>query len=415
MTARRPPSLGSEESRPIALDSSDTVADPVPVFAELVGQDHVVEVLAQAATAAAAVLRGEAGVGMTHAWLFTGPPGSGRSTAARAFAAALQCPNLGCGQCPACHTVLAGTAADVELVRPSGLSYGVGDTRDLVRRAALSPSGGRWQVIVLEDADRLTEDAANALLKAIEEPPARTVWLLCTPAADDLVPTIRSRCRLVPLQTPPVRAVADVLVTRDGVDPAMAAFAARAAQGHIGRAKRLATDERARLRRAEVLRVPLQVVDVPSCLTAAANLVEAAEEEAREATVELDAVETAELRTAYGEGSSGRGLARGAEPALKDLERRQRTRAKRLQRDAIDRALVDLASFYRDVITVQVGAEVPLTNDEMRPAVRRVAESSTAEQSLRRVDAILACREAVDANVAPLLAVEAMTLTLRAP
>jgi len=309
-----------------------------------------------------------------------------------------------------------GTHADVEIVRPSGLSYGVADTRDLVRRAALSPAAGRWQVIVVEDADRLTDDAANALLKAIEEPPPRTVWLLCTPSADDLVPTIRSRCRLMTLRTPPAGAVADVLVRRDGIDPVAAAFAARAAQGHIGRARRLATDERARERRAEVLRVPLRVGDVGSCLKAAAVLVEAAEEEARESTSEVDASETEELRRALGEGATGRGvkgMVRGAEGALKDLERRQKARAKRMQRDALDRALVDLTSFYRDVLAVQVRSGVPLTNEELRSVVVQVAERSTADQSLRRVEAILACREAIDANVAPLLAVEAMTLSLR--
>lgn len=387
-----------------------------PVFDDLVGQEPVVTELRNAVSAAAATLRGESVAGMTHAWLFTGPPGSGRSTAARAFAAALQCPQQGCGACPACHTVLMGTHADVEVVRPSGLSYGVADTRDLVRRAALSPAGGRWQVIVVEDADRLTEDAANALLKAIEEPPPRTVWLLCTPSADDLVPTIRSRCRLMSLRTPPVGAVADVLVRRDGVDPVTAAFAARAAQGHIGRARRLATDERARQRRAEVLRMPVQVGDVGGCLKAAAALVDAAEEEARESTAEVDAAETGDLRRALGEGATGRGvkgLVRGAEGALKDLERRQKARAKRMQRDALDRALVDLISFYRDVLAVQVRSGVSLTNDELRSMVVQMAERSTPEQSLRRVEAILACREAIDANVAPLLAVEAMTLSLR--
>lgn len=389
------------------------------VFAALVGQDEVVAELRRAAQAAGASLTGAsltgaASAGMTHAWLFTGPPGSGRSTAARAFAAALQCERAGCGACPACHTVLAGTHPDVEVVRPAGLSYGADDTRDLVRRAALSPAGRRWQVIVLEDADRLTEVAANVLLKSIEEPPERTVWLLCTPAPDDLVPTIRSRCRLLGLRTPSVAAVTEVLAARDGVDRAMAAFAARASQGHIGRARRLATDEGARRRRAEVLRLPGVVAGVRDCLVAAANLVEAAEEEAREQTAELDGGEVAGLRQAYGEGGSGRGLARGAEAALKDLDRRQKSRAKRLQRDALDRALVDLASFYRDVLAVQLGSTVGLVNDEARGQVTEAARRATAEQTLRRWQAVLACREQVAANVAPLLAVEAMTLTLRA-
>ncbi|MFB9837804.1 DNA polymerase III subunit delta', partial [Actinoallomurus acaciae] len=225
------------------------------VYDDLVGQGPVIEQLEAAARAGADALAGVGGGGMTHAWLFTGPPGSGRSVAARAFAAALLCPDLGCGHCASCHQVLSGTHADVEVVRPAGLSYGVRETRELVLRAASSPTGGRWRVVLFEDADRSTEQAANALLKAIEEPPARTVWLLCAPSPDDLVVTIRSRCRLVTLRTPPADAVADVLVLRDGIDPDVAAEASRAAQGHIGRARRLATDEEARRRRAEVLAV----------------------------------------------------------------------------------------------------------------------------------------------------------------
>jgi len=385
----------------------------VSVWVDLVGQERAVEQLQVAAAAAGGALRGEQSAGMTHAWLFTGPPGSGRSTAARAFAAALECPERGCGHCPSCHTVLAGSHADVELVSTELLTIGVRDTRELVRRAALSPSGGRWQVIVLEDADRLTEQAANVLLKSIEEPAPRTIWMLCAPSPEDVLPTIRSRCRPVRLVTPSARAVADVLVRRDGIDQAMASFVARASQGHIGRAKRLATDEGARLRRKEVLSLPALVGDVGSCLTAAANLVDAAKEEAQVATAVADAAETEQLRTALGGGATGRRMPAGAAGALKELEQRQKRRATRHQRDALDRALVDLAAFYRDVLVVQIGAGVELTNDELRTSVVKVAHGSTPETTLRRIEAVLACREALEANVAPLLAVEAMTLALR--
>jgi DNA polymerase-3 subunit delta' len=385
------------------------------VWDDVVGQESLVRQLTESAAAAAAVIRGEAVTGMTHAYLFTGPPGSGRSTAARAFAAALQCPEAGCGHCEACHTVLAGTHADVEFVVTELLSIGVKDTRDLVRRAALSPAGRRWQVIVMEDADRLTEGAGNVLLKSIEEPAERTVWMLCAPSIEDVLPTIRSRCRHLLLRTPPASAVAEVLVRRDGVDPAMAAFAARAAQGHIGRARRLARDEQSRLRRAEVLNLPGSLTSVGGCLNAAQRLVDAAGAEAREATEEINAKETEQLKVALGAGATGRGMPAGSAGALKELEGRQKKRATRMQRDALDRALVDLASFYRDVLVTQLGAGVELTNDELRGEVTALAADSPAEHTLRRIDAVLACREAIAANVAPLLAVEAMALTLRQP
>ncbi len=388
-----------------------------PVFDDLVGQERVVDQLSQAASAAAGLLRGETALGMTHAWLFTGPPGSGRSVAARAFAAALLCPDQGCGHCPSCHQVQAGTHPDLMLVRPDGLSYGVKQTRDLVLRAAGAPASGRWQVVLFEDADRATEQAANALLKAIEEPSPRTVWLLCAPSAEELVTTIRSRCRLVTLRTPPAEAVAEVLARRDGVDPARALAAARAAQGHIGRAKRLATDPDAAQRRAEVLRVPTRVVSLGTALTAAAGLVKAAEQEAAAITEELNEPEKAALRKAFGEGSTGKGVAkavRGAAGALSDLEARQKSRATRLKRDALDRALLDLAAFYRDVLVLQFGAEadLDLASAGYEDELRQLAAAASPESTVRRIEAIMACRERLELNVAPLLAVEEMTLSL---
>jgi DNA polymerase III subunit delta' len=373
------------------------------VWADLVGQERVVEVLSQAVASPS---------GMTHAWLFTGPPGSGRSTAARAFAAALQCPRGGCGECAACHTAVGGTHADVEVVTTTKLSIGVADARTLVAHAARHPAGGRWQVIVLEDADRLTDSAANALLKAIEEPTPRTVWLLCAPAVDDVLPTIRSRCRLLSLRTPPTAAVADVLVRRDGIDPAMASFAARAAQGHIGRARRLASDEQARLRRHEVMRLPQSLDRVSTAVTAAGELVAAATEEANETAGAAAVAETEDVKRALGVGVGSRPPA-GTAAILGELEKEQKRRATRARRDGIDRALVDLAGFYRDVLAVQADADVELVNEEMRDAVTAVARSSTPETTLRRIDALLRAREQVDLNVAPLLAVEAMTMAIR--
>jgi DNA polymerase III subunit delta' len=376
----------------------------VRVFAEVVGQEQVVGQLTSAVAGA-----------MTHAWLLVGPPGSGRSVAARAFAAALLCENGGCGHCPSCRQVRAGTHADLLLVRPEGLSYGVKQTRDLVLRAAGAPSGGRWLVVLFEDADRCTEQAANALLKAIEEPAPRTVWLLCAPSAEDLVTTIRSRCRVMTLRVPPSDAVAKVLIERDGIDPATALAAARAAQGHIGRARRLATDAEAAKRRAAVLKVPTQATSLGPALAAAASLVKTAEDEAKAMTEQLDEPERDKLRQAFGEGSTGKGVAkamRGMAGAMKELEDRQKSRATRVKRDTLDGALLDLAAFYRDVLMVQLNADVELANADRADDLRRIAASSAPEATLRRIQAIMRCRERLTLNVAPLLAVEEMTISL---
>lgn len=373
------------------------------VFVDLVGQEPVVELLREAAADAA---------GLTHAWLFTGPPGSGRSIAARAFAAALECPRRGCGQCATCRTVLAGTHADVDVVVPEGLHILVDEAREIVRRASSAPTVGPWRVVVVEDADRLEERTANTLLKILEEPPPRAVLMLCAPAADDLPPTIRSRCRLVALRTPPVSAVAEVLERRDGVRPEVAAFAARVAQAHVGRARRLALDPEAQRRRREVLGLPAVLTSVPACFAAAENLVAAAAEEASALTGPRDAAETSALRESLGDTGTGKAMPRGTAGVIKDLERRQRSRGTRSQRDALDRALADLAAFYRDVLMVQLSVDVALVNADLESAVSRLATASTPEATLRRIEATFACRTAIEANVPPLLAVEDMTLRL---
>lgn len=387
------------------------------VFDDLVGQRAVVEQLQAAAAAAADVVAGRGGAGMTHAWLFTGPPGSGRSVAARAFAAALQCEQQGCGHCDVCHLALMGNHTDVAVVRPEGLSLGVKEVRQIVEHSARAPVHGRWQVTIIEDADRMPDYASNALLKAIEEPPPSGVIMLCAPSVDDLLPTIRSRCRLVSLRTPAAADVAHVLVERDGVDPAMASFAARAAQGHIGRARRLAQDEQARAERRDVLALPRSLGNIGQALAAAKDLVDAAKEEADRLTSTRDVEERAALSTALGGGATGKGYTgtapKGGAADLKELEKKQKSRGTRTQRDALDRALIDLASFYRDVLTLQLHTGSVAVHADLVEQASTIASRTSAESTLRRLDAILGCRTAIEGNVAPLLAVEAMALALR--
>lgn len=373
------------------------------VWDEVVGQEAAVATFREAVTDPRA---------MTHAWLVTGPPGSGRSTAARAFAAALQCPDQGCGHCHACTTVLGGTHPDVTVVATELLSIGIEETRSLVSLAQRAPSQGRWRVIVVEDADRMAERTSNVLLKAIEEPPPRTAWLLCAPSPQDVVVTIRSRSRSVGLRVPPADAVAQLLVTRDGVAPELAAVVARAAQSHIGIARRLARDPEARERRDQVLAIPGEIRGVGDAVLAAGELVDVATADAKAATADRDAAERAELLRSLGAEGGGT-LPPALRSQVTQLEKDQKRRATRAQRDVLDRAMVDLLSLFRDVLTVQLGADVELMNIEHAAQVRELAAASTPEQTLRRMDAIGVARTRLAGNVAPLLAIEAMTLALR--
>ncbi len=373
------------------------------VFAELIGQERAVATLRRAVEG-----RSHA---MTHAWLFVGPPGSGRSNAAKAFAAALQCPDGGCGQCEECRTSLTGAHPDVELLRTEKLSIGVDEVRALVGRASVSPVKGKYQIVVVEDADRITERGADALLKGLEEPAPRTVWLLCAPSPDDVIVTIRSRCRVLKLVTPNDQAVTRLLVERDQVSPEMAAQAARAAQGHVGRARMLARSEDARNRRRAVLKLPGALTSITACLDAASKLVAAATEEAAQATAEMDEREMDKLKQSLGFGAKG-ARPRNAQAAIKALEDEQKMRVKRFERDAHDRVLTELTAYYRDVLTLQVAPEVALINEDLADEMETIAKRSTPEQTVRALDAILEARTALEGNVAPLLALEALFVSL---
>jgi DNA polymerase-3 subunit delta' len=379
------------------------------VFAELVGQSHIVLALQDALTAARSP---EESQDMTHTWLFTGPPGSGRSSAAVAFAAALVCPAGGCGTCIECRTVKAGGHADVEIIRTEGLSIKIDEVRELLQRVAWAPSVGGWRVVVMEDADRLTESAANALLKAIEEPGARTVWLLCAPTLFDVPPTIRSRARHLQLRTPSSAEVAQVLVERDGIAPGMADFAARVSQGHIGRARHLASDEAIRARRNTILNLPFTITNIASAFAAAANLVALATEEASAASSARDEKESQALSLAWGQGATGRGMATGGAKALKELEKEQKSRATRMVRDSLDGALLDLATLYRDVLLAQSNITDSFINKEMSENIIHLSQRVRPTRTLQNINEIMRARTNLSFNAAPLLTFEALMCAL---
>ncbi len=387
------------------------------VFDRLVGQRDVETDLIGAATAAR---NGDTGSAMTHSWLFTGPPGSGRSVAALCFAAALQCTEPGepgCGHCHACTTTMAGTHGDVRRVVPEGLTISVKSMREIVQTASRRPSTGRWQIVVVEDADRLTEGAANALLKVVEEPPQRTVFLLCAPSVDpqDISVTLRSRCRHVALVTPSVASIAQVLRDSDGIDADTAQWAASVSGGHVGRARRLATDESARSNRTRALDVAGAVLRPATTYAAADDLVQRAQAEAKQVSAALDERETEELRTALGAGGTGKGAAgalRGSAGVLKDLERTQKSRLTRTERDIMDRALIDLAGLYRDALAVAFGAVATPNHPDMADKARDLASRTSPESLLTCIESILECREALAQNVKPRFAVAAMAAGL---
>ncbi|GAA1940086.1 DNA polymerase III subunit delta' [Nocardioides marmoribigeumensis] len=374
------------------------------VFDSLVGQAPAIQTLQAAAR----------GHGMSHAWLVTGPPGSGRSNAALAFAAALQCEQAGCGECEACRTALAGSHPDVLVQSTERMIISVDLAREWVLRAALKPMRGRWQILVVEDADRLNEHANNALLKAIEEPHPRTVWILCAPNPSDVLPTIRSRSRTLQLTTPHLEEVTRFLVERHGVPEALAAYSARAAQGHIGRARALALDEAVRNRRREVITLPARLRGLGDCMTAAANIADLAKQDSAE---QIEAFRTREFKNVemvYGEDRKARSTV-SARAAVSQLDKEVKARERRAVNDSVDRVLMDLVSVYRDLLLLQLGSTKPLVNEELRPDLTELGRRTTPESNLQRIDAIYAAREQMlEFNTPPLLALESMMVALRA-
>ena len=391
------------------------------VWSSLVGQDAAVAKLVEAAASARAIVASRGGVrtsddarSMSHAWLITGPPGSGRSVAARAFAAALQCTGetVGCGQCAGCRTTMGRTNADVVFAATETSIINVETARSLVLQAQSSPSQGLWRVIVVEDADRLSEPGANALLKAIEEPPEHTVWLLCAPSPEDMIATIRSRCRHLGLRIPTATAVADLLVCEGVATPEVALEAARAAQSHIGLARALARDPQMRERRRNIITAPASVRSVGEAVMAADRLLETAKAQADAQVADRNAREKADLLRQLGM-EEGESATKASRAMLRQLEEDQKRRSKRALTDAIDRALIDLLAIYRDVLMVQVGGDGELINTDLSELVHQIAHDSTPHQTLARVDHIETARKRLVSNGNPLLVLEDMAISLR--
>ena len=379
------------------------------VFRSLIDQNEVVNVLQEAVKSAQN--KDDSSQGMTHAWLFTGPPGSGRSNTAIAFAAALVCKDGGCSKCVDCMSTITGSHADVELIKTEGLSIKIDEIRELISRASWAPSVAAWRVVVIEDADRLTDSAANALLKVIEEPGLRTVWLLCAPTLTDVLPTIRSRCRHLSLRTPSTKAITKLLIERDSIDLATAEFVAKASGGHIGRARRLATDTNAKENRKNIMKLPFTIKDIASAFKAAQYLVEAAKADALADSEAKDELEISKLKEAWG--ASGSKLAAGGSKAVKELEKEQKSRSTRMVRDYLDRALLDLSTLYRDVLLVQSGSNDSLINEDLKSEISKLAATESPPRTLKKIEAILKTRSNLAQNAAPLLLIEALMCELR--
>jgi DNA polymerase-3 subunit delta' len=351
---------------------------------------------------------------MSHAWLITGPPGSGRSVAARAFAAALQCDQGGCGQCRDCLAVAARRHPDVLDSATQKVVIGIDDVREWVALAVRAPAQGKWRVIIVEDADRMLERTGNVLLKSLEEAGPRTVWILAAPSPRDVLVTIRSRCRSVALGIPPVQTVIDLLIKQAGATPEQARLAALAAQCHIGVARGLVQDPEAAATRQKVLALPGAASSVSRAVIAAGELGAMAKARAEAVIRQRETRERAQLLAGLGETARGRTSA-FARARLKEFDEESAKRARRGQADSLDRALIDLLAFYRDVLVIQMAASVDLINADAAEMVVEQATKSTVRQTMSRLDAIEQARQRLAANVAAPLALEAMGVGLAVP
>jgi len=373
------------------------------VWDELLGQPEAIEQLSRVVTGK--------DDGFQHSWLFTGPAGSGRSTIAKAFAASLQCEQNGCGSCQQCSLVLAGAHPDVRVLATDKVIISIDEVRELVQFASMASSVGDYRVVVIEDADRMSERTSNVLLKALEEPQDKTIWMLCAPSAADLLPTIRSRTRNVSLRLPSNQEVAQLLVQRDGVAEELAIQSARQAQQHVGMARRLAVSQDARARRQETMRDLASITNLSGAMAAAEHLLSVAKRDAEAVSLERDKQEKVKLLAAYGLGPEDK-VPPGIRSHIKELEDNQKRRNTRALRDGIDRVFTDAESFIRDVLSIQLGTYSDLINQDLLEVLNQRALLTGAQQSVEILDEIKQARVRLESNVRDLLVLEALCTTL---
>lgn len=379
------------------------------VWDSLVGQKPVIDMLSR-------IAQGDPSQ-ITQSWLICGPPGSGRSNMARAFAAALESPDHGMSAEPTRVTqqVIAGTHPDVTVLTTNKVTIGIDQVREIITTSEQMPATAPWRIIIIEDVDRILERTTNVLLKEIEEPAEHCIWLLCAPSAQDVLPTIRSRTRIVNLAVPSTQAVAGFLTSTTNVEPKVAQRAARLAEGHIGIAKLYATDERVMSDRDELVVGVLNLARASDAVLLAGNLIDNAKAQAEADANRITAGQEAEFRRINGLAPSDRipPKLRGAfnQIAKKDDVKRLVTRR---TRDVLDRALNSIASIYRDVAVLQNNAEdsVGLINLENRSSITELSVRLNRAGAVTRLDEVAHARKRLAGNGNPLLVFESLFCAL---
>jgi DNA polymerase-3 subunit delta' len=347
-----------------------------------------------------------------HAWLFTGPPGSGRSQIALAFAASLLCAEGGCGNCNSCQMIQSRNHPDVQVLNTERVLISIDEVTEFIEKSIQMPAIGKYRIMVIEDADRMSERTSNLLLKSLEEPPKGTIWMICAPSESDLLPTIRSRVRRVQLKVPSVEAVALLLVEKYGIGVELAQQSAAQAQSHVGMARRLASNAGARDRRSQALQAVLSITDIPSAMAVSEVLAKLAESDGVQLTAEQDEAERKELFLSLGVSEESK-LNPSSRAQLRRLEESQKRRATRSKRDGLDRILIVLMGLYRDVLTVQLGAGEPLINFDLIQEITKLANQSTQAQSIHNIEEIEKVRYRMERNVRDSYLLDSLAITFR--